>query len=486
MPIKRLRGRREAHTVSSEMYKEKLIEYLESRGFYILSSSAVESDLPDLIFQHKFQENTNWMEIKATSINLNNSDFLAQLGNYLSEYLIRSNVNKFKFWIAAYRLNSPDLFNAIYEDFNREKTQEIIKKIIEKTTQKSSEIIEKYSFEDIAPFFETTEIIEAEPFDLQTSKEKITPTPRSEPKLSDVEYAAQIMSNYDMIEPVLEEHKGYTNLFPIILPDFLYLASSPYSNVNQIFKENELVHFPPFILKNKEIISFDNLDDSILRRYVNVHTIYKISTKKWISQEDNRINDLLFLLNKWINETCRNNGMKYDRRTRSYFFPKNKTDNKPVIRRWMTPQGIDKSRKITKPYYKNNIINFWAHKSAQIRSQFYWNEFFIKISPRWLFSENGVEILEGERADKLDRFFRKSNFNRNKNILYDTLFWYDLLFKDIRRTTLDKQEYIFYRKENEIQVNDCITFTLTRKPNLEVDEDIEEEIDLASLEEFLE
>lgn len=48
MPLLRFRGRREALTVNSEMYKKKIIEYLEARGYFVLASSEVESIFPSV------------------------------------------------------------------------------------------------------------------------------------------------------------------------------------------------------------------------------------------------------------------------------------------------------------------------------------------------------------------------------------------------------------------------------------------------------
>ncbi|MHA1974099.1 MAG: hypothetical protein ACTSW1_13960 [Candidatus Hodarchaeales archaeon] len=484
MPIKRLRGRREALTVNSELYKEKIIEYLESRGFFILSSSAVESDLPDLVFQHKFQENENWMEVKATSISLNESRFLAQLGDYLYEYLIRSPDNRFRFWLATYRFDTPEIFKQVFKDFNKEKILELRNKIIDSTSNKAREVIKNSETEDIILFFETAEIIEGEPFDLQVSKEKIAPSPPSKPKLSEVEYASEIKSNYDLVEPVIEQHTGFANLFPIDLPDTISFATTPYTSANQIFQENEYVQYPPFVLKNKTLVTFENLDDSILRRFVNIHTIKQIDINEWLQISEN-ISNIIFLINLWIKDTCKKSNLWFDNRTRSYYFPKNQDNEQPIIRRWVTPKGISRDRELTKPYKKDEEINFWAHKAAQIRCRRFWNEFYIQIRPRWLFSEDGQTVLEGEKADKLDRYFRKRNFNRNKNLLYDTILWYELLFKDIRTTTLDRKEYDFFEKESPVNVKECLTFSLSRKPNSESEEEVEEDIDMVKLEEFM-
>ena len=486
MTIKRLKGRREALSANSELFKDKLIQYLEKRGFYIQSSSDVESDLPDLVFSHKFEETSNWMEVKATSTSLKNKEFLSQLGQYLTEFLKRSPRNRFKFWLASYRLVSSKTFEEIFEDYNRKAIQSLVQKIAQNVDDSSRLILQNANINDIIDFFETAEIIEGEPFDLGISREKISPLAPDEPTLDDMQYAEKIRSNFDHVEPIIEEHLGYANLFPIILPEVFYVSMTPYSNPMQIYDQNYGIRFPPFIIKEKKLYTFDNVNNSILRSYVNTHSSEEVKLSEWLEKDTLNVNSILDLVNKWINNQCRNEGMWVDKRTRTYFFPKPKGRIRALRKRWTTPKGVKRNRIMTNPYIKDNILNFWAHKSVQVRARYYWDDFFIRINPRWLFSNDGLSILEGEKADKLDRNFRKSQFNRNKNLFYNTLIWYELLFKHTRRDTPNKLDSFFSLKFNPIEVKSCISFKLLRVPHSEIDEeslDIDS-LDLINLDDF--
>ena len=481
MPIRRLRGRREALTINSEQYKQKIIKYLEARGFFVLESSDTESIFPDVIFQHQFQHVENWLEVKATSVSLGDSDFIKQLASYLYEYLIRTVENRFKFWLAAYKLTS-DSFEKVFNDFNENEIKELIKKMVSVSDEDASRILIGASFYEIRQFFETSQIIEGYPQDIDLSREKISPEPPEKPRFDDIKYASMIMKNYDDIEPIDIEHSGYVNLFPLKLPKFISIASSPFSNPSDIFNTLPNVDFPPFRLINKMMYTFENYEESILRQFINIQTIERIELYSWINLDEKDEYILSTILNRWIRSCCRDMGMWLDKRTYAFYFPKSKGSIRALSKTWITPRGIKKSRRVTKPYKKDEKVNFWSHRSAQIKSIKKWGNYYLLIRPRWLFSENGLTILEGDKADKLDRLFRKSLFNRNKNRLYDTLFWYDLLFKHTTIETPDKLEsFMSLKTAPKIEVSKCLEYKLYKKPNSEMDteEDIDDvEIDI--------
>ena len=485
MPILRLRGKREALTINHEKYKEKIVEYLEARGYFVVASAETESIFADVIFKHQFESIENWLEIKATSVSLGDSYFIIQLAKYLSEYLKRTSQNRFNFWLASYKLVS-DSFEKIFDNFEEDSIKELIQDMISKSDEDISNIIKKAKDKEIKQFFETSQIIEGDPRAIDISRAKIIPDPPEKPQFDDVKYASEIMNNYGDIEPLIEEHSGYVNLFPLILPKRINLATTPYSNYADIYNSNPQVRFPPFRLEHKRIFTFEDLENSILREYVNIQTIETKDLDNWLEEDKDNEFILIGILNRWIGNICRNERMRYNNRTHSYFYPKPRGRIRPLSKTWISPNGIKRPRVVTNPYKKNKILNFWTHRSVRIRTTNKWGKFHLIIRPRWLFSENGLDIFEGEKADKLDRLFRKNMYNRNKNALYDTLFWYDILFKHTTKETPNKlKTFLTLDKTPKIEVLNCLEFKLLRKPNSEIDieEETDEIIDL-KLEEF--
>ena len=103
MPFERLGKVRESLTINSELYKKHIIRYLEARGYYVKASSDVEGTFADTILTRKGDTRDYWLEVKATTISLNDSDFLEQLAKYLASYLSRTKENRFRMIIACYQ-----------------------------------------------------------------------------------------------------------------------------------------------------------------------------------------------------------------------------------------------------------------------------------------------------------------------------------------------------------------------------------------------
>lgn len=474
MPIFRLRGRREALPYNSKMYKNKIIEYLESRGYFVIATSEEESIFSDVIFQHKYQSIENWLEVKATSVSLNNADFIKQLSDYLVEYLKLTRNNRFKFWLAAFKLIS-DPFKKVFDELDETAIRDLIQKMVLVADEKKSEIIKNAAFIDIKQFFETSTIIEGYPEDISRTKEKISPEAPTTPKFDDVEYASEIMKNYGDIEPLIEEHTGFVNLFPIVLPEKISWATTPFSNHIEIYKIKPQMKFPVFRLENKILYTFEDLENSLLRQYVNIHTIVTKKVDIWLEENKKNENIIVNILNKWIGNCCREM-MWYDKRTGTYYFPRPKGWVRPLSKTWVSPKGVKSTRIVTKPYRTENRINFWAHRSVQVRAFKKWGDYSLYIRPRWSFSEDGYDILLGDKADRLDRLFRNPLYNRNKNALYDLLFWYDILFKHTTKDASKRLEtFTLLDSSPNIEVLKCIEFKLYRKPNSEIED--EQEVD---------
>lgn len=135
---------------------------MEARGYFVIASSDVESIFPDIIFQHQFESIENWLEVKATSVSLEESEFIKQLSIYLREYLKRTPQNRFKFWLAAYKLKS-DTFETVFEEFDENKIRDLIKTMNSISAEDVIRIIQEADYSEIKQFFETSQIIEGEP-----------------------------------------------------------------------------------------------------------------------------------------------------------------------------------------------------------------------------------------------------------------------------------------------------------------------------------
>ena len=110
MPFERLGKLRESLTINSEQYKKYVLRYLEARGYVVKATSDVEATFADAILTRKGENRDYWLEIKDTTVSLADSDFLAQLADYLAAYLSRNKEKRFKMILACDKVVNISLF----------------------------------------------------------------------------------------------------------------------------------------------------------------------------------------------------------------------------------------------------------------------------------------------------------------------------------------------------------------------------------------
>jgi len=473
MPIWHIGKRREALTGNSEVYKKQIARFLEKRGYYLKASSYVEATFADYILTKKGETREYWLEAKATTISLGDSSFLSQLGKYLVEYVKRTPANRFRMILACYNTRGSRLFEQVFDRFESEAINDIVIHIA-----KASELNERASLGkanplDIRKFFEDTIVIIAHPFELQIAQEKITPSAPISPTLSDAEYASEVLSKFGNVEPLQESDLIYLNIFLLNIPKILYIGKTPYRSPKAIFNEKPHVSFPAFRLENGKLHSFNEMNtNSLLGKFVDLNSVAVVNVEEFDEDENNR-HLVIRILNKWVRNECRNLGLWFDYRTRSYFFPKALNNDNPIAVVW-TPKSRRSKRELTKPMKTNDRINYWVHRAVEIYAKKFWGNYYIQIRPRWLFSSDGRHLFEGEKADRLDRAFRKSIYNRNLNQLYDVLFWYRYIFSETDVFgNLRLHEFGEGSDKRLIRVVEQVNVESDRKPHVELEEEIE-------------
>ena len=260
MPFERLGKLRESLTVNSELYKKHILRYLEARGYYSKASSDVEGTFADVILTRKGDKRDYWLEVKATSVSLGDSDFLQQLAKYLAAYLSRTRENRFKLIIACYQTVNVPLIKAVYDQFDPKAISEILAKMLALSDSVTRTIIEQANSEDPKKFFEDTDIKEVDLMYLLSAEEKVKPTPPSKPTLSEVEYASKVTEEFGDVLPLKGEDKMFLNIFKLEIPSRMHSAKTTYRSSADIFEEKPDVPFPVFDLDNNgKICSFTEL-----------------------------------------------------------------------------------------------------------------------------------------------------------------------------------------------------------------------------------
>lgn len=308
MPLYRMGKMREALTVNSELYKKQAIRYLENRGYYLKASSDVESTFADCIFSKKREKRDYWMEAKATTISLGETNFLSQLGKYLASYLSLTPQNRFKMILVCYKLTNIKLFEQVFNRIEPTVIDTLMKRIVESIDPELKPTVINAKNEEIKQFFEDTIIIEADFRDFQVAEEKIVPKPPSRPQLSDAEYATQILNSFGDVEPIKDSDKIWLNLFEVNLPTMLFKAKCDYPTAKSIFEEKPRTTFPIFDLNNRKIYSFTNPKNNILSTFIYTESVTEVELNEF-TQNPNNDRILAILLNRWIKQRCRKKGL---------------------------------------------------------------------------------------------------------------------------------------------------------------------------------
>ncbi|MFX0186002.1 MAG: hypothetical protein ACFE95_23200 [Candidatus Hodarchaeota archaeon] len=474
MPIIHLGKRREALTGSAEAYKKKVIEYLDTQGYYIFKDSFIEGTFPDYILKRKDDEKEYWLEAKATTISLGEADFVFSLGKYLGYYLSKTEKNRFKMILAVHNYRNPDQFEAVYEMHDDSSIKKVIDFMLEQTPIKISNLIKKANFNEIKQFFEETEVIRADYIQLQEAIEKRLKKVPYRPKLPEADYAAEVLNRYSMNEPINEMEQLCSNLFSLVLPEYIYIGDTEYKEKRQIFLDYPEISFPHFRLLSNQIYSLCPIGkNSALGLVSNIDNIKKIVIKEWDVNIDTR-NIVLYFLYRWVDDLCITKNLDYEERTKSYYFKKKTDDYRPMIIRWKKGD-TRRPRKVVIPVMSNEFLYYWAHRAVNLYPKKLWGEYLIEIRPRWIFSGDGRNPYGGDTTDKLDRSYRKSNYNRNINQLNDVLFWYKFLFAE---SGLPLEKYSMGNKMPLIYVGDQVTVETSYKPNIK---DYDEEYDFESV-----
>lgn len=472
MPIERIGKLRESLTVNSEEYKEKFLRYLVGRQYYSKASSDVEATFPDVILTRKNEKREYWLEVKATAISLGNSEFLKQLAKYLAEYLNRTPENRFKLILACYQLVDVQFFDKIFTQFDSKAITGLIKKMCDLSTPQIKATIENASTDELKMFFEETTVKEADLKSLEFAEAKVTPTPPVKPSIEEADYAAVVINRFGDVPPLKAADKLFLNLFELILPPKIFIAKTTYNSAQEIFTEKPATYFP-FELREGQIFSFNPFGlGNPIQDFIVSESVIAIDFADFIKSDKN-VHTVKLIINRWITKRCKKMGLKRNKRTNAFFYPRKFTEKGLVTATWK-PKSRISVRDLTRPMKIDGKTYYWVHRSAEISVTDFCGKFYIQIRPRFLFSLDGLEIMEGADADKKDRYFRKSKYNRNLNQLYDVRFWCRHVFPETEHPEVMRlTKFTKHNPEHLIKIREQLSVDCKYKPNQEEQVDIE-------------
>lgn len=198
----------------------------------------------------------------------------------------------------------------------------------------------------------------------------------------------------------------HTNLFPVTkLPSVIWAAPTVFWEKPTVYAKlgNEI---SPFILREKYLYTFSNLNDETnrLRLAVDTHAIQSINVKDWFHHED-KSRWLLDLLSSETRKFTKHIGLFFDSTSKQFYGDKRIITNEKFS--W-TAHVRKGKRGLIIPYTKKNedtgkeTTYFYRHRAVGLRFQILGNELFLQIEPGWEFSIDGSILIKGKRRSVLN------------------------------------------------------------------------------------
>ena len=250
-------------------------------------------------------------------------------------------------------------------------------------------------------------------------------------------------------DPDVVTERLFCNLLPVErLPKYIYtgaikssLIKTRNSGANVVPSKNRLKEIirnaqeqaeipperrfmPAFRVFEDRIITFHELGDpeGPLAEILDENDIEELDVASFARDEDLR-KILLSLLNMSLARHLVRAGLTADEEKLNRFFFPNKDGGANVIT-W-TPRRKKAVRTVAKSIAKDGKVIFWRHLGAYLNLIFLVNKFYIKITPTWVISQDGVHPSGGAEVSK--RVVRWTNPERNLQVLFHVRFWTSIL-----------------------------------------------------------
>jgi len=431
MTIHFLFGRRESLHGKAEAYKRSVREYLESSGFSQTIDSSVEGSFTDMIFVNP---NTDpgkkfLIEAKAENLSLKSKKLARELVQYFSLSQAISSQDGVRFKLFIQGVKKPKEWESV---FSETENQEMVQKWCEWYNSKCLERNEKKfdgnTVKRIAEFFANSEVIVGNVVDLQQAA-------LDKQSISGFSMSKMAKNLLGIVErrrsPILGKSNLIMNILPIVVPTDYNLCKSTAKTKEEIYDGLKGRIIPPFLFtKNKEILTFSDCDhDNPLKEYMQ-RPVTVLKTEEFQLKNPSFCSQLV---NIHLRRIFWNRGIYRDPNANIYYFPMldKSRDKREVldhkgVNRWVVKKIIHIED--TK-YHKKGEINFFFHRGIELRTPTYWGASFVEMIPRRYYTLDGEKWIDGEIRARIDRKFRKPQYDRSKTRLGLMKFWKFVLFE---------------------------------------------------------
>jgi hypothetical protein len=228
--------------------------------------------------------------------------------------------------------------------------------------------------------------------------------------------------------PVQRQESLISNLLPVIrLPELLYIASTDYRDRKPVFdvlNQHSAKHSAEWILKDKRIISFQDLREPPYTAICDRGTVEEFHVTEWSASADpERQRDFVQLLNCALREKVRPFNMAFEHRHpfHCYYFRGNQ-DLKPLSFGYFGGKK-ETDREVFRAYYtRHGKVRYCRHSA--FKGQFYRFEdsWYLEVTPTYYFTRDGLQLYRFyEEPLKGIKVLERNNAVRGQLIMWAEL-----------------------------------------------------------------
>jgi len=208
------------------------------------------------------------------------------------------------------------------------------------------------------------------------------------------DFIGSSLSDFQLVyhPPIPKKERLYTNLLPVIqFAPKLYLAAATVKSGGEVADKLKEGGFygSEWLLKNGNILSFHNLDESLWRSICDQGSTETFDTEEWAyTTDENRQREFVYLLNNCLRAKVRDD-LRYFK-DKDYYYFKPHLDLKPRTYNYRT-EKVKTSRSVVTPYGERSDGKPFYYRHSAFMGHFkrYDENWYLEITPTYHFTEDG-------------------------------------------------------------------------------------------------
>lgn len=410
---------REALAYGGDMYKKAVTRYYRTQDYFLKTSSSQEGHFPDIILTKKDQPEF-WVEAKSGKVSIFEKRFKKELLQYFIEWLKLSDNKRFSFGIFVSDLVKKEETKIRISKNAKIKPTVTWVRDIEGIDLKPDDrdLLENANEKEIENFFHSIEVNICPGFELdQITKERM----KELKKYPNTQERILLRETISRRKPSSTKSELISNFMKLSYPTIFWEVLSKYKRISFIYKHSkEGERLPAFVIPRYED------GDPVIRSFEsNLSLLQQFMLNQQIQRSISALteNRRLQLINEHLRRWLWCKGLR--RSGNDYFFPyenfdveKNEEEFPPL-----TIEGTRGPKVITRPMYKDGLLNFVQHHAVNIWLSKLGKDYGIFIWPKFIFTTDGITRIEGDWASKIYRKYLRAEFNYNPNKRSQLNFW---------------------------------------------------------------